>query len=261
MRVPEFKARKGQEKLTMVTCYESWAAQIVEKTSVDSILVGDSIQMVMYGQDTTLGATVSLMARHVEAVAKFAPSKLVVGDLPFLSYRLDLRSNMLAAGKLMRAGAHAVKLEGAAGNLDLIRHMVDSGIPVIGHLGLTPQSVNQLGGYKVQGRKSEEGERIHRDAEALEKAGCFSVVLECIPTHLADEITASLKIPTIGIGAGPGTDGQVLVWHDLLGFNDSFKPKFVRRYLDGAKLVGEAIEAYSQDVRKKEFPAAKESFE
>lgn len=259
MRIPEFKAKKGQEKLTMITCYESWAAQIVEKTSVDCILVGDSIQMVMYGQDTTLGATVSLMARHVEAVAKFAPSKLIVGDLPFLSYRLDLRSNMLSAGKLMRAGAHAVKLEGAAGNLDLIRHMVDSGIPVMGHLGLTPQSVNQLGGYKVQGR-NEEGERILRDAEALEKAGCFSVVLECIPAKLGAEITAALNIPTIGIGAGVETDGQVLVWHDLLGFQTSFKPKFVRGYLDGAKLVADAVEAYSKDVKSSAFPAEKESF-
>lgn len=261
MKVPEFRNKKGQEKLTMITCYESWAAQIVERTSIDSILVGDSLAMVMFGDDSTLKATVSLMARHTQAVARFAPSKLIVGDLPFLSYRLDRRSNVLAAGKLMQAGAHAVKLEGARGNLELISHLVDTGIPVMGHLGLTPQSVNQLGGYKVQGRRSEEGERILNDALALEKAGCFSVVLECVPAHLGAEITAQLKIPTIGIGAGVETDGQVLVWHDLLGFQTNFKPKFVRQYLNGAELVEKAVENYARDVKNSQFPSAKESFE
>ncbi|MBX3016509.1 MAG: 3-methyl-2-oxobutanoate hydroxymethyltransferase [Bdellovibrionaceae bacterium] len=261
MRVPEFRDKKGQEKLTMITCYEAWAAQIVEQTSVDSILVGDSLQMVMFGDDSTLNATVSLMARHTQAVAKFAPSKLIIGDLPFLSYRLDRKTNVLSAGKLMRAGAHAVKLEGARGNLELVQHLVDSGIPVMGHLGLTPQSVNQLGGYKVQGRRSEEGERILKDALDLEKAGAFSVVLECVPKQLAADITRQLKIPTIGIGAGDETDGQVLVWHDLLGFQTSFKPKFVRRYLNGAELVKDAVEKYSQDVKQGEFPTAKEWFE
>lgn len=261
MTVPEFRDKKGKEKLTMITCYESWAAQIVEGTGIDSILVGDSLQMVMFGDDSTLNATVGLMARHTQAVARHAPSKLIIGDLPFLSYRLDRRSNVLAAGRLMRAGAHAVKLEGARGNLELIQHLVDSGIPVIGHLGLTPQSVNQLGGYKVQGRRSEEGERILKDALDLEKAGAFAVVLECVPKNLAAEITRHLKIPTIGIGAGDDTDGQVLVWHDLLGFQNNFKPKFVRRYLNGAELVKEAVEAYVRDVKQGEFPTAKEWFE
>lgn len=261
MRVPEFRQKKGKEKLSMITCYEAWAAQIVEQTSIDAILVGDSLAMVMFGDDSTLKATIGLMARHTAAVAKFAPSKLIVGDLPFLSYRMDLKSNVQAAGALMKAGAHAVKLEGARGNLDLIQHLVDSGIPVMGHLGLTPQSVNQLGGYKVQGRKSEEGERILKEALQLEKAGCFSVVFECIPQPLAREITQQLQIPTIGIGAGEETDGQVLVWHDLLGFQNNFKPKFVRRYLNGADLVKEAIESYSQDVKKGQFPTAKEWFE
>lgn len=261
MKVPEFRDKKGKEKLTMITCYEAWAAQIVENTSVDAILVGDSLAMVMFGDDSTLKATVELMARHTAAVAKFAPSKLIVGDLPFLSYRLDLKSNVLAAGQLMQAGAHAVKLEGARGNLELIRHLVDSGIPVMGHLGLTPQSVNQLGGYKVQGRRSDEGERILNDALDLEKAGCFSIVFECVPKNLATDITRQLHIPSIGIGAGNETDGQVLVWHDLLGFQTNFKPKFVRHYLNGAELVQKAVESYSQDVKKGSFPAAAEWFE
>jgi 3-methyl-2-oxobutanoate hydroxymethyltransferase len=261
MRIPEFRQKKGQEKLTMITCYEAWAAQIVEQTSIDCILIGDSLQMVMFGDESTLNATVGLIARHTHAVVKFAPSKLIVADMPFLSYRLDLKSNMIAAGRLMRAGAHAVKLEGARGNLELIQHMVDSGIPVQGHLGLTPQSVNQLGGYKVQGRKTADAERIMNDAIALEKAGCFSVVLECVPKVLAAEITEALKIPTIGIGAGDDTDGQVLVWHDLLGFQNNFKPKFVRRYLNGAELVKEAVEAYAQDVKTGKFPVAQEWFE
>lgn len=261
MRIPEFRAKKGKEKLTMITCYESWAAQIVEKTSVDAILVGDSLAMVMFGDDSTLNATVDLMARHTQAVAKFAPSKLIVGDLPFLSYRMDLKSNVKAAGRLMKAGAQAVKLEGARGNLDLVQHLSDSGIPVMGHLGLTPQSVNTLGGYKVQGRRSEEGERILKDSLDLEKAGAFSVVLECVPRALAAEITSQLKIPVIGIGAGPDTDGQVLVWHDLLGFQNNINPKFVRRYLNGAELVSEAVEHYSKDVKEGSFPAAKETFE
>lgn len=261
MKAPEFKSKKGQDKLTMITCYEAWAAQIVEKTAIDSILVGDSLAMVMFGEDSTLKATVGLIARHTAAVAKFAPSKLVVADMPFLSYRLDLKSNVLAAGQLMKAGAHAVKLEGARGNLELIRHLVDSGIPVMGHLGLTPQSVNQLGGYKVQGRKNEEAEQIHKDALDLEKAGCFSVVLECVPKDLGGEITRDLKIPTIGIGAGDETDGQVLVWHDLLGLQTNFKPKFVRRYLNGAELIQQAVETYAQDVKGGTFPQKAEWFE
>lgn len=261
MKVHHFVEKKqNHEKIVMVTCYESWAASIVEQSNVDCILVGDSIAMVMYGDTTTLSANVELMARHVTAVASRTKNKFVVGDLPFLSYRLDLKSNVEAAGALMKAGAHAVKLEGARGNLELIRHLVDSGIPVMGHLGLTPQSVHALGGYRIQGRKSEEAERILQDAVALEKAGCFSLVLECVPANLAKEVTQALRIPTIGIGAGVDCDGQVLVWHDLLGFQTEMSPKFVRRYMDGAGQIAEALNKYSRDVKGKEFPTNEESF-
>lgn len=262
MTIQSFRDKKAKnQKIVMVTCYESWAASIVESTPVDCILVGDSINMVMYGQSSTLSADMDLMTRHTRAVAPFAPSKLVIGDMPFLSYRQDLKTNVLNAGSLMQAGAHAVKLEGAAGNLDLIRHLVDSGIPVMGHLGLTPQSVNTLSGYKVQGRKSEDAEKIKNEALALEKAGCFGVVLECVPSPLASEITRSLKIPTIGIGAGLDTDGQVLVWHDLLGMQNQINPKFVRKYLDGRTLIANALNQYAQDVAGKSFPSVHESFE
>lgn len=261
MKVHHFLEKKqNREKIVMVTCYESWAASIVEQSAVDCILVGDSIAMVMYGDTTTLSANIELMARHVAAVAAKTKNKFIVGDLPFLSYRLDLKSNVEAAGALMKAGAHAVKLEGARGNLELIRHLVDSGIPVMGHLGLTPQSVHALGGYRIQGRKSEEAERILKDALDLEKAGCFAVVLECVPTALAREISQTLKIPTIGIGAGLDCDGQVLVWHDLLGFQTEMSPKFVRRYMDGAGQIAEALNKYARDVKSKEFPTNEESF-
>lgn len=262
MTIQSFKDKKTKgEKIVMVTCYESWAASIVADTPIDCILVGDSINMVMYGQSSTLTATVDLMAQHVRAVAPFAPKKLIVGDLPFLSYRQDLKTNVLNAGALMQAGAHAVKLEGASGNLELIRHLVDSGIPVMGHLGLTPQSVNTLSGYKVQGRQSQDAEKIKADALALERAGCFGIVLECVPSSLASEITKSLQIPTIGIGAGIDTDGQVLVWHDLLGMQNQIHPKFVRKYLDGRNLISEALGEYAADVQGKKFPSVQESFE
>ncbi len=262
MTIQTFRDKKKKsEKIVMVTCYESWAASLVDSSAVDCILVGDSINMVMYGRPNTLSATVELMVAHTRAVVPYAPSKLIVGDLPFLSYRQELKTNVLNAGALMQAGAQAIKLEGAAGNLDLIRHLVDSGIPVMGHLGLTPQSVNTLSGYKVQGRKSEDAERIKSDALALETAGCFGLVLECIPSYLAAEITHSLKIPTIGIGAGLDTDGQVLVWHDLLGLQNQINPKFVRKYLNGRDLIAQALNEYARDVTSKNFPSVHESFE
>lgn len=262
MTVQTFQSKKEKgEKLCMVTCYESWAAQIVQDTAVDAILVGDSINMVMYGENSTLSAGMEMMVRHVKAVAAFAPKKLIVGDLPFLSYRQDLKTSVMNAGALMQAGAHAVKLEGADGNLETISHLVQSGIPVMGHLGLTPQFVNTLGGYKVQGRTQDKAEKIKKDALALEKAGCFAVVLECVPSVLGSEISNSLKIPTIGIGAGLDTDGQVLVWHDLLGMQDQISPKFVRRYLNGKELIAQALNKYADDVHQKNFPSVQESFE
>lgn len=259
LSIHDFQARKQKgEKLTMVTCYDYCFASIMNHSNVDCILVGDSLAMVMHGYPTTLNATVELMEHHVRAVAKGAPHKYIIGDLPFCSYRKSLSQTIEAVETLMRAGAHAVKLEGADGNLEAVRHIVDSGVPVMGHLGLTPQSLHALGGFKVQGRRPEAAQKIFEDAKALEAAGCFALVLECVPADLAQEITDALTIPTIGIGAGPHTSGQVLVLHDLLGLSQSFKPKFLKTYLNGFDLVREALNAYDSEVKKTVYPNLKE---
>ncbi len=261
MKIHDFaiKKQKGQ-KISMLTCYDYSFARILSDSEVDVLLVGDSLAMVMHGHTTTLNATVNLMALHTAAVARGASNKFIVGDLPFLSYRKDLASNMNAIGKIMRAGANAVKLEGAKGNLELVGHAVDSGVPVMGHLGLTPQSVNQLGGFKVQGKEKKDHDEIFKDALALEKAGCFSLVLECVPAALAAEISKALKIPTIGIGAGVGCDGQVLVLQDMLGMNKEFHPKFLRTYFKGVEELKNAFNQYHRDVVTERFPAKEESY-
>jgi len=260
MNIPEFQSLKNQRKISMLTCYDAWSARLLSKSNVDAVLVGDSLAMVMHGHSSTLPASIELMALHTEAVARGLSEKLLIADLPFLSYRMQLTDNVKAAGSLMRAGAHGLKLEGARGNLELVQHLVDSGIPIMGHLGLTPQSVNQLGGFKVQGQAAAEYERIFHEAKDLEKAGCFSLVLECVPTKLAAAITRELKIPTIGIGAGPETDGQILVLQDMLGLNTQFKPKFLRHFLDGAEQIGQALNTYDAAVKSGEYPSAKESY-
>lgn len=255
------KASKTNNRLTLLTCYDYTSARLVSETSVDALLVGDSLAMTMYGHTSTLPATVELMAAHTAAVCRGAGDKLVIADLPFLSFRKSLSENVDAVAALMQAGAHAVKLEGAAGNCELVRHLVESGVPVMGHLGLTPQSVNQLGGYKVQGRDATAAQAIQKAALDLEAAGCFSIVLECVPSLLAREITTTLQIPTIGIGAGPDTDGQILVWQDMLGLNVDFTPKFVRTYAKGAEIIQTAIEDFVRDVRAQNFPSVAESYE
>ncbi len=261
MNALEFRERKVKgEQLTMVTCYDYWSAKILAESPVDLILVGDSAAMVMHGQADTIPASVEMLAAHVAAVKKGAPKKYIVADLPFLSFRGDLNSNMRNVQLLIQAGANAVKLEAYDGNADFIRHLVQSGIPVMGHTGLTPQFVNAFGGFRVQGRDQEQKKKILADARGLEDAGCFSVVLECIPQELAGEITSALKIPTIGIGAGKVCDGQVLVLHDLLGLTD-FKPKFVRRYLEGSELIKAALENFCADVRDKRFPSDQEIYQ
>lgn len=261
MNVFDFKKKKqAGEKIAMITCYDYTSAAIANRTAVDCLLVGDSLAMTMYGHASTLPATIPVMAMHTAAVAKGASDKFIVGDLPFLSYRKSLGENMDAAQALMQAGAHALKLEGAAGNAGFIEHLVQSGVPVMGHIGLTPQSVNVLGGYHVQGKTDGEARRLMDEAAALERAGCFAVVLECVPQDLAAAITAKLKIPTIGIGAGVATDGQVLVFQDLLGLNRDFTPKFVKKYLNGAEMFEGAINHYVDDVKKKAFPDADHSF-
>lgn len=261
MTTAELKKRKSAgEKLTMVTCYDAWSARLLESSPVDFILVGDSAAMVMHGFKDTIPATVEMIAAHVAAVRRGAPSKFVIADLPFLAFRGDLNSNIRAVQTLMQAGANAVKLESSDGNLPFVRHLVESGVPVMGHIGLTPQFVNAFGGFKVQGRDVEAGRKILADARALEEAGCFSVVLECIPQTLAAEITGSLKVPTIGIGAGAMCDGQVLVLHDLLGLSGDFKPKFVRRYLEGGELMADAVKRFCRDVREGQFPDGTEGY-
>ncbi len=261
MNVLDFQACKARhEKIVMLTCYDYTSARIVQDSDIDVILVGDSAAMVMHGYGTTIPADIEMMCRHVESVARGTKSKFIVGDMPFLSFRQSLTDNMRAVASVMKAGAHAVKLEGIEGNAGTIAHIVKSGVPVMGHLGLTPQSVNRLGGFRVQGRGDKAAEVLRKEALACERAGCFALVLECVPETLAAEITAMLGIPTIGIGAGAHTDGQVLVMQDLLGLSSDFKPKFVRRYLDGRRLWQDAFNAYASDVKSGQFPAAEESY-
>lgn len=256
MTVCDFQAKKASgEKITMITCYDFTSAAILDKTSIDCLLVGDSLAMTMHGFSDTISATMDMMALHTAAVSRGAKDKFIIGDMPFLSFRSSLNENIAAVRALMQAGAHAVKLEGANGNTEFISHLVHSGVPVMGHIGLTPQFLNQLGGYKVQGKTEESAKRLLEEAIALEEAGCFSLVLECVPAAVATRITQQLKIPTIGIGAGAETDGQVLVFQDLLGLNTSFSPKFVRKFMDGAALVTQAVEDYAQSVKTKEFPS------
>lgn len=249
------------EKISMTTCYDYWSAQILDESDIDCLLVGDSLAMVVHGHKDTLPASVEIMALHTEAVAKGAPSKFIVADMPFLSFRKGLRAGMENVEKLMKTGANAVKVEGADGHLDLVQHIVESGVPVMGHLGLTPQSIHQLGGFKVQARTESAAEKLLTDAQRLEASGCFSIVLECVPTQIAETVTKELSIPTIGIGAGPFTDGQVLVMQDLLGMNSQFKPKFLREYLGGRSLFLDAFNDFNRDVKSGDFPNINESYE
>jgi 3-methyl-2-oxobutanoate hydroxymethyltransferase len=253
-------AKANRHKLVVVTSYDFWSARLLAETPVDCLLVGDSAMMVIHGERDTLGATVELMAQHTRAVARGAPEKLIVTDFPFLAARQGTAFALNCAAQLMRAGAHAVKIEGIRGHADVVHHLVESGVPVMGHLGLQPQSVHALGGYVVQGREEADADRLLEDAAALEEAGAFSVVLECIPGKLAREISAARSIPTIGIGAGVDCDGQVLVLHDLLGFNPEFKARFVRHFADGSALVRDGVTRFASEVRAEKFPAPKETF-
>lgn len=247
-------------KISMVTAYDAWSARLVARSNVDAILVGDSAAMVMHGHRTTLAATVALMALHTRAVAAAANGKFLIADLPFLSFRKGLRAGMTAVGALVTSGAQAIKLEGVDGHEDVIAHVVRSGVPVMGHVGLTPQSVHQLGGFTVQGRGDDAAAELLRQAHALEDLGCFSIVLECVPAAVAARITADLRVPTIGIGAGAGTDGQILVLHDLWGVDSTSAPRFVRRYLDGERLLTDALNQYDADVKETRFPRPEESY-
>jgi 3-methyl-2-oxobutanoate hydroxymethyltransferase len=257
----DFERLKAEgHKISVVTAYDAWSARLVARSRVDAILVGDSAAMVMHGHKTTVAATVAVMALHTRAVARASGDKFLIADLPFLSCRRGISAAMEAVGRLMRSGAHAVKLEGVDGHEEIITRIVGSGVPVMGHIGLTPQSVHRLGGFRVQGKENAQAERLVQQAHALESLGCFSVVLECIPAALATRVTSELRIPTIGIGAGPGTDGQVLVLQDLWGVDPSHAPRFVRRYLDGEALLTTALDAYDADVKSVRFPKPEESY-
>ncbi|SRR5579883_157082 len=249
-----YKKKAANEKITMVTCYDYTSARIVAQTDVDCLLVGDSAAMTMHGFKDTLPATLEMMVFHTAAVSRGAGNKFLISDLPFLAYRKSLSKNITAVQSLMQAGAQAVKLEGAAGNISFIRHLVESGIPVMGHIGLTLQMIHTLGGFKVQGKTQESAARLKEEALQLQEAGCFAVVLECVPNALGKEITQLLSIPTIGIGAGPDTDGQVLVFQDLLGLNIDFKPKFVKTFVNGYEQVKNGIDAYVNAVKTGAFP-------
>ena len=252
------RAKREVRPIAIVAAYDAQMARLLAASEMDAILVGDSVAMVVHGFPSTVHATMEMMCLHTAAVRRGAPTAVVIGDMPFLSVRQGRDAAVRFAGDLMQAGATAVKIEGVAGHEDIISHLVESGIPVMGHLGLTPQSVNQLGGHRLQGRTVEAGARLKAEAQALEKLGAFSLVLECVPAALAQEISRALTIPTIGIGAGAGTDGQVLVLADLLGLDAQFRPRFARRYLEGHEAVLGAVNNFVRDVRAARFPAKEE---
>jgi 3-methyl-2-oxobutanoate hydroxymethyltransferase len=245
--------------LVMTTAYDAATARIADPI-VDLILVGDSVGNVCLGFDNTLPVSMAMMNHHLGAVARTRPRALLVADMPFLSFHLSPEDTIRNAGGFLQRGADAVKLEGGAKRVEMVRALVDCEIPVMGHLGLTPQSVNVMGGFKVQGRKANDALRLLDDAHRLQEAGCFALVLEGIPAELAARATESLTIPTIGIGAGPGCSGQVLVFHDVLGLTGGHHPRFVRAYANGLQLLREALSRWAADVRSGAFPTPQESY-
>ena len=252
------RAKREERPIVMLAAYDALMARLIAASEVDAILVGDSVAMVVHGFPSTIHATVEMMCVHTAAVRRGAPAMMVIADMPFLSVRQGRDEAVRAAGALMQAGATAVKIEGVAGHEEIIAHLIESGIPVMGHLGLTPQSVHQLGGHRLQGRTPEAAAQLKSDAEILEKLGAFALVLECVPAATAAKISGALTIPAIGIGAGPDTDGQVLVLADLLGLDAEFRPRFARRYLEGHGAVLGAVNTFVGDVRSARFPARAE---
>jgi len=244
----------------MVTAYDAPGARMADEAGVDLILVGDSVAMVVLGYDDTLQVTVDDMAHHVAAVARTRPRPLIVGDLPWMSYHVSVEDTVRNAARLVKAGAQSVKLEGGRKRLPMVEAIIDAEIPVMGHIGLTPQSVHAMGGFKVQGKEVSAALALVDDAKALEDAGCFSIVLEGVPDEVARMVTDAVSVPTIGIGAGPHCDGQVLVFHDVLGLEDRIIPKFVRRYATLKADGTAALAAFADDVRARRFPADEESY-
>ena len=254
------KRRDGAVALVMVTAYDEPGARLADAAGVDMILVGDSVGDNVLGFEDTLQVTIEMMVHHVGAVSRARPEAMIIGDLPWMSYHLSPQQAVESAAALIRAGAGSVKLEGGANRVPAVRAILDAEIPVMGHVGLTPQSVRAMGGYRVQGRSNEAADALRESVAALEEAGCFAVVLEGMPDALGTALTEELEIPTIGIGAGPGTDGQVLVFHDLLGLGSRQPAKFVRRYAEIGSQITSAIEAWAEDVRSGAYPSEAESY-
>ncbi len=254
------KLKDEGQKITMTTCYDYWSAQIINESNIDAVLVGDSTAMVMHGFETTVNATIEMMTFHTAAVRRGLKDKFLIADMPFLAHKKGREYLVQAVEALFKAGAQAVKIEGGTEIADDVNFLVKSGIPVMGHLGLTPQSVNQFGGFKIQGKSQEKAEEIINSAKALEEAGCFAIVLEMVPASLAKSVTEALNIPTIGIGAGKFTSGQILVLQDLLGLTKAFSPKFLRKYLNGYEVILNSLNQYANDVCSMKFPEEKESF-
>jgi 3-methyl-2-oxobutanoate hydroxymethyltransferase len=261
--VRDIRAFKDRgEKFAMLTAYDALTAGLLDEAGIPILLVGDSLGMVVLGYDTTLPVSVEDMVHHTAAVVRGTSNAMVVGDMPFMSYQGSTEDGIRNAGRLVKeGGAHAVKLEGGGRVLDIVARLADAGIPVMGHLGLTPQSVNQFGGYRVQGRDAENAERILSDAKDLEAAGIFSLVLEAVPADLAADVTRSLSIPTIGIGAGPHCDGQVLVFHDFVGITTGVAPRFVKRYAALADEIVGAARSFASEVASGAYPAPEHSYE
>ncbi len=255
------KMKERGERIVMLTCYDALFARLLDECGVDILLVGDSVNQVLAGADTTLSATLEQMIYHTKIVRRGARRAMVICDLPFLTFQVSKEEAIRNAGRaLQETGCHGVKLEGGRPVADTVRALVDVGIPVMGHLGLTPQSVHALGGYRVQGRDEATAQRLKDDARALEEAGVFAIVLELVPAPLASQISRALAVPTIGIGAGPACDGQVLVLHDMLGLNDRFSAKFIKRYAALAEDVREAVKLFAAEVREGRYPGPEHSF-
>ena len=259
--VPALVSAKGREKIAMMTAYDAPCAALLDSAGIDVLLVGDSVEMTVYGRPNTLAATMDSMVRHTRAVSDAVRRALVVGDMPFLSYQADAREAVVNAGRFLAdGGCSAIKVEGGRRVLPAIEAILAADIPVMGHVGLTPQSYRKFGGFKLQGKNAGDAAEIRQDAEALAQAGCFALVLECVPEGLAAEITRDLAIPTIGIGAGASCDGQVLVFHDVMGLTGAATPRFARRYAELAPVIAEAARAFARDVKEGAFPSAAESF-
>ena len=249
------------EKISMITAYDFTMARIVDHAGIDIILVGDSASNVMAGHETTLPITLDQMIYHTSCVVRGVDRALVVADLPFMSYQVTIKEALISAGRMMKeAGAHAIKLEGGTYVAETVKRIVDAGIPVMGHLGLTPQSIYKFGTYKVRAKEEAEAAQLIEDAQKLQEAGCFAIVLEKIPADLAAKVTKTLNIPTIGIGAGGACDGQVLVVHDMLGLTKDFKPRFIRRYLNLFEEMSGAVSNYVNDVKSGDFPSKDEQY-